>query len=63
MPEKIDPIGIADLIIRKITDAGGMSEQEKQEFENWLSLSEENKDYGYSCPQESHIPISTGYAG
>ena len=44
MPEKIDPIGIADLIIRKITDAGGMSEQEKQEFENWLSLSEENKD-------------------
>ena len=44
MPEKIDPIGIADLIIRKITDAGGMSEQEKQEFENWLSLSEENRD-------------------
>lgn len=44
MPEKTDPIRIADLLIRKMTDEQGMSEQEKQEFENWLSLSEENRD-------------------
>lgn len=44
MSRQTDHIGIARLIIRKMTDEQGMSEKEKQTFEEWLSLSEENRN-------------------